>query len=192
MKSIIRHVNLIFFQPKISLAILLVFTACTVGITWRVATYEKDARESDLLKRYDIGTEVRTHNYALTVESVRHDSQGAGPYTPRPGYEFIIPTITLKNNSDMPFDFIPLLFLHIKDEQGNIYNVVAVPTEGNQLSGSILAHDLIREEIGFEVVRGASRLTLYFESGAPDYSTIAIDLESRQSWWSRLNFFRLL
>ena len=87
------------------------------------------------------------------------------------------------------FDFIPLLSLYVKDSSGNVYPETAVASEGSMLSGPLLPHDILREEVGFEVPRGASGLVLYFEAGGTDRNIIAINLEDEIFWEKFKNFW---
>lgn len=165
-----------FKQPKISLGVFLLFIILSVCVVWLAATIGGREQRSNLSIVHRIGEQVKTDTLIFSVESVRRDEIGAGPLTPRTGYEFIVPTITLKNTSETSFNFIPLLYLHVKDSAGNVYNVVAIPSESNQLSGPILPHDVIREEIGFEVAKGAEGLTLHFDPGTHDQKSVVFDL----------------
>ena len=180
----IKHMLL---KPKISPAVFLLFIFLAVGVTWYAETRGKQEREMNLFSHYGLGEEIRAGDVSFTVEKFRRDPQGAGPLTPRAGHEFIIPTIILKNGAEKSFDFIPLLSLYVRDIVGTAYRVVAVPSEGNQLSGPILPHDILREEVGFEVPSEASGLVLYFEAGGPDRRIISVSLENQTLWQGLTN-----
>ncbi len=184
----LQKIKQVLLEPRISPAVFLFFIFFTIGVTWYAETRWNNERDANLFMHYQLGEEVRTPDLSFTVEKFRLDPQGAGPLTPRAGHEFIIPTIILKNNADKPFDFIPLLALYVKDAPGTVYPIVAVPSEGSQLSGPLLPHDILREEVGFEVPSGASNLVLYFEAGGPDRRIIAVSLENK-TFWQKIKTF---
>ena len=177
-----KRVEEILFQPSVTGIVFLAFILLAVGVTWCAVTSGRQVRDANLFAAHAIGDTARTNDISLIVEHVRRDSQGGGPLTPRPGHEFIIPTIVLKNNGDTPFEFIPLLSLYVKDASGNVYPETAIVTDGGVLSGPILPHDVLREEVGFEVPAGASGLVLYFEMNKNERKTVAIRLEPRSFW----------
>jgi len=177
-----EKIKIFFTQPKVSFGVFLLFIALSVGVTWFAGAVGEKEQRSNLLATHGIGEKIQTRELTLSVEGVRRDEIGAGPLVPRAGYEFIIPTITLKNTSEKPFDLIPLLYFHIKDNKGNVYNVVAIPSDSAELSGKIPPHDMIREEIGFEVIKGAQGLLLHFDPGTFDQQTVVVNLEQNNSW----------
>ena len=129
-----------------------------------------------------IGQEMRTKDASLTVHGTRRDSVGAGPLMPREGYEFVIADITLRNNSDTDFELIPFLHFHVRDSQARVFLVTALPDGTNQWSGKLLAHDSIREEVGFEVAKGSSGLRLYYEPGITGRDIIVVSLQTKSRW----------
>lgn len=171
------------FSPKVPIAVLLPFVLFTVGVTGYLISTKIIAENTFINSVPPLNTEVVSRVISMRVEKVRQDPIGAGPLTPRNGYTFIIPTITFTNNSTSSFELIPLLALHIKDSKGNVYNVTAIPSETNELSGPILPHDNVREEVGFEVAEGASNLVLYFETGTPERTILTERLYAGTSWW---------
>lgn len=172
----------IFLEPKISGIVFLLSIFFAIYVTWYAGAQGKLVRETNLFVQHSPGEEVRSGNLSFMVEKLRHDPVGAGPLVPRPGHEFLIPTIVLKNNRDKTFDFIPLLSLYVKDKFGNVYSETAIPSEEAMLSGPILPHDILREEVGFEVPTNASDLVLYFETGNADRAVITINLSSQTVW----------
>ena len=173
-------------KPKISRMVFLFFIFFAMGVTWYAVTRGEQRRETILFARYEVGEKISTGALSFTVEKFRHDPQGAGPLSPKVGYEFLIPTIVLSNTSESPFDFSPLLSLYVKDSFGNVYPESAIPSEGGQLSGPLLPHDILREEVGFEVPLGASGLVLYFESGRSGKGTVTVSLENQTFWqWAK-------
>lgn len=87
------------------------------------------------------------------------------PFVPHQGNTFIIPTVVITNLSSTTRDLIPTLSLYIKDIDGNIYNMAVAPLMTEQFGGPMLPHDKIRQEIAFEVKKGAKGLVFYFETG---------------------------
>lgn len=169
-------------EPRIPGAVFLLFIFFAIAVTWYAMAQGRHEREMNLFAHYGLGQEVRAGDLSFLVEKLRRDPDGAGPLVPRPGHEFLIPTIVLENNGETAFDFMPLLALYVKDSYGNVYEETAVPSEGHQLSGPLLSHDILREEVGFEVPSGASGLVLYFEAGGAERRIIAISLEHRTLW----------
>lgn len=147
------------------------------GISWQFSIRGVSLREAIVADRYHLGEEINSGGLSLVVESVRRDDKGSGPLKPIEGNEYVIVKINLKNNTSKSFDFIPLLFFHLKDSAGNVYESTAVPTDGAQLSGALLPQDSIREDIGFEVPKKTGNLVLYFEPGTPGKPTLSIDLK---------------
>lgn len=75
--------------------------------------------------------------------------------------------------------------MHIRDSAGNVYNVVAVPSSKGQFSGVIRPYTSLREEVGFEVARGADELFLYINPGMNGRQMIVVDLQE-QGWHTLL------
>lgn len=171
------------FSPKVPVAVLLPFVIFTIGFTG-YTMFGKKTKENIFSNSVPpLNTEVVSRVVSMRVEKVRQDPIGAGPLTPRKGYVFIIPTITFTNNSTTSYELIPLLALHIKDSKGNVYNVTAIPSDTNELSGPILPYDKVREEVGFEVASEATDLILYFETGTPERTVLTERLYADASWW---------
>ena len=175
------------------LAVFLVVIALVVGVTWQIATYYASRDSGGNASRAQLGTTTSTaratsfmphalgetvvlDQMALTVESVRIDATGAGPLAPHAGNIFVVSTITIENRSGQQVEFIPLLQFYLKDRAGNVYNATPVPSNSNELTGPILPHDKLREELGFEVAKNASGLTLYFSPGLSDNAIVAVAL----------------
>ncbi len=187
--SISHHIKNVLLKPKISGVVFLLFIVFAIGVTWYAGTFGREQRNTNLFVEHSLGEEVRAENLSFLVEKLRYDPQGAGPLLPRPGYEFLIPTIVINNTGDKVFDFIPLLSLYVKDASGNVYSETAVISEGNVLSGPISPHDILREEVGFEVPKNASGLVLYFEPGGADRKIIAVNLGNHTFWEKLKNSF---
>lgn len=169
-----RAARSLFVSPRIPIGVFAFFILCTMAITWyAIATSSRQLPPPPTSR---IEETVSLPGTDLVVESVRRDASGAGPLTPHPDNEFIVVMVTLVNTSERTFELVPLLSFHIKDAAGNVYNVTAVPSDSNQLSGPLLPHDTIREEIGFEVPKGASGLRMLFEPGTPGHDVALIDL----------------
>ena len=169
-----------FSEPKISFGMFFGFMFLVAVAVWYGAVKGNQVRISNIQDKHYIGEVVNTPDISLQVESVRVDKIGQPPIVPLPGYKFVIATVSLQNNGDKPFDLIPLLYFYLKDKDGNVFDVVAVPSPTNSLSGPILPHDKIREEIGFQVLENATDLRLYFNSGLPSNNVVAVDLVNKK------------
>lgn len=182
-KKIPRTVRAFFTIPKIPLGIFALFLVATIFITWFSLVIGYQTKQANLAEHQQINETIIVPGVTFAVESVRRDAVGAGPLAPREGYEFVIPTVSITNTGIAPIELVPLLHFHVRDRAGTVYTVAAIPSQGAQFSGSILPGDTIREEIGFEVARGALDLTLYFEPGIADRTMIAVDLAENASSW---------
>lgn len=176
--ALTNHKNMkkIFLEPKIPIGNFIIFIILALALGVSAGILAGINRNSNSSARYKLGDEIHNRGLTFVVESVRRDSGEAGPLKPMPGYEYLIAKVALRNNSSEPYDFIPLLYFHLKDTAGNVYDVGAAPTLGGQLSGPVLPNDALREEIGFEVPKGAENLVFYFEPGKGDHAIFAITL----------------
>jgi hypothetical protein len=171
-------------KSRISLLMLFIFIFLSVETTWLISQNFQPQLVANINNHYKIGQIITGDNYSFTVQSVRYDIKGAGPLVPKDGYKFVIPNIIIKNNSNSEFEFIPFLFLHVKDSNGNVYTNEAIISESNQFSGLLLGGDVLQEEVGFSVPQNATGLTLFFETGTATGNQIAaINLESEKLWW---------
>ncbi len=160
-----KKILTVFFQPTVSLAVLLAVSILAVTLTWSITTgflIKKSLAERGVAP---FGTEVQSDIMSLRVERVREDPVGALPFVPHEGNTFIIPTIIITNLSSTTRDLIPTLALYIKDSEGNIYNMAVAPLLTEQFGGPILPHDSVRQEMAFEVKKNATHLVFYFEAG---------------------------
>lgn len=176
MKFTFSGVKKLMTEPRIPIGIFILFVVLAMFVTQYAVFFRE--KENDFLTRapYTIEEEIYAGNLALTIHSVRRDPIGVGPLTPRTGYQFVVADITLKNNGQDQFDLIPLLQFYVKDNEGKVYTVALAPSEMNARSGPIPPHDLIREEIGFEVAKDAEGLALYLETGEPGQPVIVVNL----------------
>lgn len=152
-------------KTTVSLHILVILLVITFILSWFISKNFQPKLIANINKIYKIGQVVTGDNYSFYIKEVRSDEKGAGPLVPKKGNKFIIPKIVLKNTSNESFEFIPFLFLYVKDSQGNVYASEAIVSEGNQSSGLLLGGDVLQEEVGFSVPKDAKGLTLFFENG---------------------------
>ena len=131
--------------------------------------------------QYALGARIIQGSVAFTVHGVRTDDTGIAPFNPLPDDRFVITELTIENLGTTTLDIIPLFNLHIKDLLGNVYSVVAVPSEKDMLSGPLLPSDTLREEVGFEVKKSAEGLRLYYEPSDKKSGIIIVDLNQPSS-----------
>ena len=156
-----KILDLPIFKPSISFMTLVV-TILLVCVLWILGLFvvESNRHTTGIAPLH---ATVESDFMSLSVESVREDSVGVVPFTPHEGNTFIIPTLIIKNLSTTTRDLIPSLTLYIKDIEGNIYNMALAPVIGEQFGGPVLPGDSVRQEIAFEVKKGAKNPVLYFE-----------------------------
>ena len=175
-----RTVAHIFLAPKVSYGLFAVGLALMAIASYAAVEMGQSLRESVSASRhYTIGEVASIQRVSLTVESVRYDAQGDGYIAPKPGRQFLMPTIYVKNGLPTNFELIPLLYFYLKDGKGNVYNTTVGPIHGNQLAGPILPYEGVREEIAFDVPNDIVYPSLYFERGTADHAVGAIDLWDR-------------
>ena len=160
-----KKIILSISKLKISFITLIMLLVFTFIIGFLVSRNFQPKLMANINKIYKIGQVVTGDNYSFYIKGVRYDEKGAGPLIPKKGDKFIIPKIVLKNTSNTSFEFIPFLFLYVKDSEGNVYTSDAIISEGNQSSGLLLSGDVLQEEVGFSVPVNAKGLTLFFENG---------------------------
>lgn len=177
-----RPITRSFIKPAVPAGVAFVLVIISMIATRYAVHAWFTARPANAARHASIGDTVSAPGITVRVDSVRTDAHGVGPLAPHPGNVFIVPTVVLTNTGHDPIDLVPLLYFHVRDGVGNVYPVTAIPNASPQYSGTILPNDTVRQDVGFDVPRTASPLTLYVETGAPS-SVIAIDLTSRQSWW---------
>lgn len=173
----LRQIKKYFKEPYVPLGIYLLTLILMFIIAWRVSDF-MTGLPPNLGKVYSIGQEARTQDMMIVVNGVRRDALGVQSLALRDGNEYIIIDFTLANISSQPLELVPLLHFYLKDSSGRVHQVT--PVEGTDTwSGVLLAQDKIREEIGFEILKGAEWLRLYVESGTPSRDIIVIDLWQR-------------
>ena len=179
MKKSLRKYFYALLSPRIPLWIFILFVLLSFFLMW-TAVRTALMREFDVRSTHFIGEHVRAHDISFVVNSVRRDEAGIPPLTPRAGNEFAIVDFTLTNETDNPVELVPQLHFYLKSDDGQVYQVTPVPGT-NQWSGVLLAHDKIKEEVGFEVPQHIGHLRLYVETGTPVREVIVIDLSSKPS-----------
>ena len=150
------------------------------------AKYNKLANENASLKtgysvqKWQPKQEVKTPNFAITVEGLVVDDKGIPEHLPLPeGYVFVAIDVTAQNLTAEEKLFLPQDHAYIKDERGMRYDVTAAPNVENGVAGAVLSGDKIRGQIGFMVPEGQKNLTFYFEPyGDGAGRTAAFDLSS--------------
>lgn len=171
LKNTIKNykVLLIFYVSSLIFVALFTWIISTSNIT-RYSLTDTN------VKMPSIGEVFRIGDFNITIHDVRYDKNGNEFFKLSPKHHFVITDITLTNTSGKPAEFIPLLHLHARDSMNRVYSVEPIPTEFGQWSGSLLPHDTVRQEIGFEVPNTETKLRLYFETGTPNRDVAVVNL----------------
>ncbi|MDR3581982.1 MAG: DUF4352 domain-containing protein [Candidatus Pacebacteria bacterium] len=180
MKIQTERLKRMFVEPRVSYGVFFAGIVLMAAVSFAaiVSGYDRALLEpTPVASLHDaIGETMTAADVAFTVNGFRTDAKGVPGLSPMPGYEFLIPAVTLTNNTGADLEMIPLLYFYIKDSEGNVYHPTAAPIMTDQLTGPILPGETVREEIGFEVPLGIDRPALYFERGTPGHPVVAVDL----------------
>jgi hypothetical protein len=167
---------MIMERSRLIRALLVLAVGLITIQSFMIAKYQQNEKRFHLPQMVKIGERAHEAGLALTVSSVRTDDVGAPPFSPREGYRFVVADVTIENLATSSIDISPLLDFHVKDSEGNVYNVAVVPSEKEMLSGTLLPGDSLREEIGFEIKNNKHGLRLYYESGRMSDQIVVVDL----------------
>ena len=173
----IKNLSVVFFRkPRVSLGIFIIFLLVAALFSGYASKNWLFNKKSDLAAIYSVGDEIQTGLSTLIIHGSKIDTNKNDLIKPKEGFHFVLVDFTLINTSEKSIELVPLIHFHLRDSEGRVYQVAAVASETDMWSGVLLAHDKIRENIGFEVRTDAVGLTLYFETGTPKREIARIKL----------------
>ena len=124
---------------------------------------------------YKVGDQVQSGDYIVSVNAVRKDV-GSGYIKPKVGFVYIIPNVTVQNNSTDKTTVSTLLQMYVKDSEGNKYTPTLAPDATGKVDGELLGVEKINGDVGFEVPTTATGLKFYYNAAWLTGESIVIDL----------------
>ncbi len=128
---------------------------------------------------YAVGDQVESNGFVFTVNEVSR-KQGGQFSTLKEGYEYIVPNVTIENQTDSETTISTLLQMHVKDTEGNKYDVALTTDDTGNIDGELLAGERVKGTVAFEVPQDAENLTLYYEPNWLGSGTIKVALDEQE------------
>lgn len=124
---------------------------------------------------YQIGDQVKSGDFVFSVNEVRRDT-GSGFIKPDDGNVYLIPNVTIENQSVKEVNISTLLQMYIKDGEGNKYTPTLTQDSTGKVDGELLAGEKVKGDVGFEVPANAKELYFYYEASWLTGKTIKVKL----------------
>lgn len=124
---------------------------------------------------YKIADQVKSGDYVFSVNSVRK-STGTQYIKPADGSIYLIPNVTIQNNSKDKATISTLIQMYIKDSEGNKYTPAIFSDATGKVDGELLAGDKVKGDVGFEIPTTAKGLKFYFNPNWISGESIVVDL----------------
>jgi hypothetical protein len=109
------------------------------------------------------GKPVSSGISTTTITNIQR-SNGKKPFAAPSGYEYLILTLTVRNNSEEPFDALPTTDTYIKTSEGHVSYVTPYTLAQPFHSGQILPGESTTGELSYLVPKN-SAYKFYVESG---------------------------
>lgn len=170
-----HHDHVLWWQKRtLTPAALILAVVCSIGLTaiTIIDIIPELAARNTIVA---LGKDIHINGITVNFSHPRKNT-GQPPVQAKNGYSFHFVTMSVRNTSAQTVEVIPLLQLHMKDVQGNVYEATYAPSDSNQLNGPLVPGDALREEIAFEVPDTSSGLYLVFEPGGQHGASVIVHL----------------
>lgn len=124
---------------------------------------------------YKVGDQVKSGEFVFSVNAIRKDT-GSGFIKPKADHVYLIPNVTIENQSQKEANISTLLQMYIKDGDGNKYTPTITQDATGKVDGELLAGEKVKGDVGFEVPSKATELFLYYEASWLTGKTIKVQL----------------
>ncbi|QQS69893.1 DUF4352 domain-containing protein [Candidatus Saccharibacteria bacterium] len=111
----------------------------------------------------EIGKPVTSGVSSMTVTNVQHTS-GKKPFVAPLEFEYLLLTLTIKNNSEKPFDVLPTTDTYVKTSSGEVSYVTPFALTRPFRSGQVLPGESTTGELSYLVPKNTA-YKFYVESG---------------------------
>lgn len=131
-------------------------------------------------EKFYVGDEIAMGDYVLTVDKVKRSS-GTEYDKPKKGKEFLIVTVTLKNNGEDEFDYNPYNF-SVQDSNGTVTDITftTVDSDTSMESGSLVSGGKVSGTLAFEVPKKDKKLMLRYQPDFWSDKEIQINLNKKK------------
>jgi len=146
-----------------------------VGESNTTVNNQEDSAPSTTDTTYVVGDQVKSGDFVFSVNEVRKDT-GSGFIKPDDGNVYLIPNVTIENQSSKEANISTLLQMYIKDGEGNKYTPTLTQDATGKVDGELLAGEKVKGDVGFEVPTNADELYLYYEASWLTGKTIKVKL----------------
>lgn len=138
--------------------VMLLVSLCVLVLARSIAAERTRVPFAGIASNTPITSGVST----ITVRNVRH-APGTARFTAPQGYEYLVLTLTVRNNGEKPLNVFPTTDTYVKTHQGNVSYVTPYELKNPFHSGSILPGESTEGELSYLVPQHAD-YKLYVEA----------------------------
>ncbi len=146
-----------------------------VGENGQPTTQTGQTTQPQTATTYKVGDQIQSGDYVVSVNAVRKSS-GSGFVKPKEGSAYVIPNVTIQNNSKDKTTISSLLQMYVKDDEGNKYDPALTSDATGKVDGELLAGEKVKGDVGFEIPTTAKGLKFYYTAAWLTGQSITIDL----------------
>ncbi|MFZ2513960.1 MAG: DUF4352 domain-containing protein [Candidatus Saccharimonadales bacterium] len=149
------------FEKKLFSASVLLFAMSFVALLAAVSTANERTRVP--FAGVETGKPISSGVSTITVTNIRRTS-GKKPFVAPNGYEYIILTLSVRNNGEKPFDLFPTSDTYVKTNNGEVSYIAPYSLEYPFRSGQVLPGESTTGELSYLVPKNTA-YKFYVESG---------------------------
>lgn len=149
------------FEKKLFAGSVLLFAMSFVVLLVAISTASERTRVPFV--GVESGKPISSGVSTTTVTNIRRTS-GKKPFVAPNGYEYIVLTLSVRNNGEKPFDVLPTTDTYIKTNNGDVSYVAPYSLERPFRSGQVLPGESTTGELSYLVPKNTA-YKFYVESG---------------------------
>lgn len=149
------------FEKKLFAGSVLLFAMSFVVLLVAVSTASERTRVP--FAGVESGKPISSGVSTTTVTNIRRTS-GKKPFVAPNGYEYIVLTLSVRNNGEKPLDVLPTTDTYIKTNNGDVSYVAPYSLERPFRSGQVLPGESTTGELSYLVPKNTA-YKFYVESG---------------------------
>lgn len=130
----------------------------------------------ELASSYKVGDVVKTGDYIFTAISVNGDTPSGNEYIkPKDGSRFVTVELSIENKGTTKTSISTLISMYLKGSDGTKFQQ-SYTINPKPIDGELLANDIIKGSVTYEVPKTASGLKFYYNPAWITGKSIVIDL----------------